>query len=231
MKGKLPIYAANMEIGTVNWTQDGMTYVFEANFQLATPPTALQTLYLTAGTQWVRLGIPEPCGNSNWHLKKRLSASTLRSCQFLLSNCNSAQLSSTPPEPPPSKQECSSEPPTAQSLVSPTTETASDTPSTETVESVNAPTDSASSWQPVTDLDAILQDTVLVSLLRGKPELIYKKSGAFSWIGMPYDLLDEIYLTPAFCLLNVIDIHDKHFFVLKLDENGWPIPPDTENSL
>ena len=228
MKENLTVYDSEQEVGTVTWQKNGMTYLFSAVFRLPKPPSALQYLHLQCGNRFYRLGVPAPCG-SNWCLTKRISASALRDIgmepskwdRAILSDQRdiTAVLAEQPTEtivqameiPLPSAPPSAELPPPSVSTEPPTTPTARD-------------------WTPVTDIDAILSDNVLAPLLRGKSDLIARQTEGVTQLAMPYDLLDEISFTPAFCLMEVLVIEGRTCFALTIDDSGWPIAPDTSKN-
>ena len=249
MRANIPIYDGEREVGSVTWQKDGMTYLLSAEAKLSGMPKELLYLYLQKGDHRFRLGIPAPCG-TNWCLKKRISASTLRDADVLPDMCDCAFLSSDSELPALIAQEAAiqekaeniptisaAEEAAAEEAAVPVWEGAGEqktvpTPEPKTTMQETPPSPITEyDWSPARNIDAILSDNVLVPLLRGKTDLIAKRDSDTIKLAIPYDTLDEICFTPAFCLMDVITIEGKTYFSLTIDNSGWPIAPPSEEPL
>ncbi len=222
MNNKLEVFEGNQVIGEMTWEKSGMTYILNTSFSLLYTPSGLFYLYLVCGEKYFRLGIPAPCENK-WCLKKRISESELRQEGLNLSDCSRVVLLTNEPQ--------------TKETFAPLPDNQLDEQMTQEIEqpveqpveqSVEQKTESIpNGWFLAQNIDSILNDNVLLPLLRGKEELIAKNTADGMMLAMPYDILDEIYFTPAFCLMQIMKIDGKTYFVLTLDKNGWPIPPET----
>lgn len=257
MRANIPIYNGEREVGSVTWQKDGMTYLLSAEAQLSGMPKELLYLYLQKGDHRFRLGIPAPCG-TNWCMKKRISVSTLRDADVLPEMCDRAFLSSDSALPTRITQEVlivqeKEENMPGVSAVQTTAEEEITIPVMEVRKEAEAvplqtPTPEIPvpneliqetplrpitelDWSPAGDISAILSDNVLLPLLRGKSDLIAKRDSDTIKLAIPYDALDEICFTPAFCLMDVIAIEGKTYFSLTIDNSGWPIAPPSEEPL
>lgn len=233
----LRIYKEEQEVGTVTWEKNGMTYVISAVFRLSQPPEGLIYLHLGCGVKWYRLGIPTPC-SAGWCLRKRVSVSELRQAGITLDACDRAVVSAAqeilPPVAKPAipvaadeseldTQETFEPIPEAKVSIPPPQLERIPTPHVETAPTTIEPYDN--SWIPAADITSFLSDTVLLPLVQDRTDLVMRRTNDTIQLAMPYDILDEISFTPAFCLMEVIFIDGKTYFALTVDESGWPIAP------
>ncbi len=214
MNNIFEIYNGNQPIGEMTWEKAGMTYIFDATFRLPYTPTSIMYLYLVCADRNFRLGIPSPCENG-WCMKKRFGESEFRRAGINLSQCDRVILLNNEP---------------TQETFETKEETLPPTEPEPATEAEPEPVPVPSGWHCVENIDEVLCDNVLLPLLRGKSELIALKNGENTMLALPYDILDEIHFTPAFCLMQIENIENKTYFVLTLDKNGWPIPPKTSES-
>ncbi len=220
LQNTMEIYRNDAPVGHITWQKSGMTYLLTA--VLTKPPKELCCLYLIDGDKALRLGIPAPSGVV-WGLKKRLSATALRTAGMDLTSCETAVLCPVGEDPLPKPT------PAAEPIPIPVPEPEPIPESTpEPIpgsEPTPEPISELTPWEPVENVGDVLGDPVLLPLLKDKTTLVGRKNGTYRQIALPYDILDEIYFTPAFCLMEVVPVENDTYFALTLDEKGWPIPP------
>ncbi len=226
MENIFEIHDGNQLVGEMTWEKVGMTYILNAKFRLPYAPASTLYLYLVCADRQFRLGIPSPCENG-WCMKKRFSESEFRRAGINFPDCDRVILLNNEPSAKetfePIRQDTPSQTEPEKS-VEPAREV-EDAPRNE-VQNMTIP----NGWNCVENIDEVLHDNVLLPLLRGKSELIARYTGENTMLALPYDILDEIHFTPAFCLMQITNIENKTYFVLTLDKNGWPIPPESSES-